>query len=68
VKPERRIARVVTVPPLAPGFVGSGHLASQVVSPEDFLLNDPFILLRDDHLDIGDTRWANRIHTQASKQ
>ena len=52
-KPQRRIARVVTVPPLAPGFVGTGHLAAQVVSPDDFLLNDPFILLMDDHLDIG---------------
>jgi hypothetical protein len=30
------------------------HLAAQVVSAEDFLLNDPFILLMDDHLDIGD--------------
>ncbi len=51
---QRRIARVVTVPPLAPGFVGPGHLAAQVVSPEDFLLNDPFILLMDDHLEISD--------------
>jgi redox-sensitive bicupin YhaK (pirin superfamily) len=50
----RRIARVTTVPPLAPGFAGPGHLAAQVVSPEDFVLNDPFILLVDDHLDIGD--------------
>jgi redox-sensitive bicupin YhaK (pirin superfamily) len=52
--PQRRIARIVTVPPLAPGFVGPGHLAAQVVSPEDFVLNDPFIMLADDHLDIGD--------------
>lgn len=51
---QRQIARVVTVPPLAPGFVGRGHLAAQVVSPGDFLLNDPFIMLADDHLDIGD--------------
>jgi redox-sensitive bicupin YhaK (pirin superfamily) len=50
----RRVARVVTVPPLSPGFVGPGHLAAQVVSPEDFVLNDPFIMLADDHLDIGD--------------
>ena len=50
----RRIARVVTVPPLSPGFVGAGHLAAQVVSPDDFVLNDPFIMLADDHLDIGD--------------
>lgn len=52
---QRRIARVVTVPPLAPGFVGPGHLAAQVVSPEDFVLNDPFIMLADDHLDIGES-------------
>jgi quercetin 2,3-dioxygenase len=51
---RRGIARVVTVPPLAPGFVGPGHLAAQVVAPADFALNDPFILLADDHLDIGD--------------
>jgi redox-sensitive bicupin YhaK (pirin superfamily) len=51
---QRKIARVITVPPLAPGFIGPGHLAAQVVSPEDFVLNDPFILLMDDHLDIGD--------------
>ena len=50
----RRIARVVTVPPPTPGFVGPGHLAAQVVSPEAFVLNDPFIMLADDHLDIGD--------------
>lgn len=53
-KPQRRIARVVTVPPLAPGFIGPGHLAAQVVSAADFVLNDPFIMLADDHLDIGD--------------
>ena len=64
---RRRIARVVTVPPLAPGFVGPGHLAAQVVSPEDFELNDPFIMLADDHLDIGDRMWAGRTRTQGSK-
>jgi len=51
---QRSIARVVTVPPLGPGFVGPGHLAAQVLSPQDFALNDPFIMLADDHLDIGD--------------
>lgn len=60
----RRIARVVTVPPLAPGFVGPGHLAAQVVSPEDFVLNDPFIMLADDHLDIGD-RNVGEAHPHA---
>ena len=51
---QRRIARIVTVPPLAPGFGGDGHTAAQVVSPEEFRLNDPFILLMDDHLDMGE--------------
>jgi hypothetical protein len=32
-EPQRRIARVVTVPPLAPEFVGTGHLATQVCNP-----------------------------------
>ena len=52
--PQRRIARIITVPPLAPGFVGPGHLAGMVVSPEEFARQDPFIVLMDDHLDIGD--------------
>jgi quercetin 2,3-dioxygenase len=51
---QRRITRTITPPPLAPGFVGPGHLASQLVSHEDFAANDPFIMLMDDHLDIGD--------------
>ena len=51
---QRRISRIHNVPQLAPGFVGPGHLAAPVLSPEDFALNDPFILLMDDHLDIGD--------------
>jgi redox-sensitive bicupin YhaK (pirin superfamily) len=52
--PQRRIARTVTSPPLAPGFVGPGHLAAQLVAQEDFAVNDPFIMLMDDHLDIGE--------------
>src|SRR5712691_1696134 len=51
---QRGISRVVNVPPVAPGFVGPGHLAAPVVSLENFEMNDPFILLMDDHLDIGD--------------
>ena len=50
----RRLDRVVTVPPLRPGFVGAGHLAAPVVSPDDFARTDPFIALMDDWLDIGD--------------
>ena len=51
---ERRIAKVVTVPPLEQGFVGAGHLAAQVLAGEDFASTDPFIMLADDHLDIGE--------------
>jgi redox-sensitive bicupin YhaK (pirin superfamily) len=51
---QRRISRIHNVPQLAPGFVGPGHLAAPVIPPEDFALNDPFILLMDDHFDIGD--------------
>lgn len=51
---HRRLSRVRAVPPLVPGFVGQGHLASHVISVEDFALNDPFIMLADDHLDIGE--------------
>jgi redox-sensitive bicupin YhaK (pirin superfamily) len=51
---QRRIARREAVPPLAPGFVGPGHLAAQVIDSDNFVDNDPFIMLADDHLDIGD--------------
>jgi hypothetical protein len=50
---QRRVSSVHNVPELAPGFVGPGHLAAPVISPEDFALTDPFIALMDDHLDIG---------------
>lgn len=51
---QRRISRIYSVPELAPGFVGPGHMAAAVIPPEDFALSDPFILLMDDHFDIGD--------------
>lgn len=51
---SRRIARTVTPPPLAPGFVGPGHLAAPLLNGADFAATDPFIMLMDDHLDIGD--------------
>ena len=50
---HRGISRVIDVPPAEPGFVGPGHLAAPVVSPENFEMTDPFILLMDDYLDIG---------------
>jgi hypothetical protein len=47
---ERGISRVVNVPPAAPGFVGPGHLAAPVVSPENFEMTDPYRALE----------WRNR--------
>jgi redox-sensitive bicupin YhaK (pirin superfamily) len=51
---HRRIARVLTVPAPTTGFIGPGHLASQVIPSEDFALYDPFIMLADDRLDLGE--------------
>jgi quercetin 2,3-dioxygenase len=50
---QRGIRGVINVPPLTPGFVGPGHLAAPVVPAENFEMSDPFILLMDDHFDIG---------------
>jgi hypothetical protein len=66
--PERGIARVVTLPPPAPGFVGEGHTAVPVVEPGDFGRTDPFILLMDDRIDLPPGRpRAVRIRTRASR-
>ena len=46
---QRHISRIYSIPELAPGFVGPGHLAAPVIPPDDFALSDPFILLMDDH-------------------
>jgi hypothetical protein len=51
---QRRIARTHTPPPLAPGFAGPGHLARPVLPPGPFAETDPFIMLADDHLDLGE--------------
>ena len=50
---RRRIVRVETAPPFAPGFAGPGHTASLVVDPERFVEHDPFIVLADDRLDLA---------------
>ena len=61
---QRRIARVVNVPPLAPGFAGAGHTAAPVISMEEFAQTDPFIALMDDHLDMG-ARQVGGAHPHA---
>jgi redox-sensitive bicupin YhaK (pirin superfamily) len=49
---QRRLARTITTAPPAPGFGGAGHEAVLVVGAEDFAVQDPFILLADDRLDL----------------
>ena len=61
---QRRIARIVNVPPLAPGFAGPGHMAAPVISMEKFAHTDPFIALMDDHLDMGE-RQVGGAHPHA---
>jgi len=61
---QRRIARIVNVPPLAPGFAGPGHTAAPVISMEQFAQTDPFIALMDDHLDMGE-RQVGGAHPHA---
>jgi len=57
----RDIGRVIQTPPPAPGFIGEGHTAVEVVSPVQFQQNDPFIVLMDDRVDLlqADAREAH---------
>ncbi len=59
---ERRIGRVVTLPPPAPGFAGEGHTAVAVIEPNDFARSDPFILLMDDRVDLAPGKSAGGAH------
>jgi redox-sensitive bicupin YhaK (pirin superfamily) len=62
---ERRIARTVTTPPPAPGFIGEGHTAVDVVTPGALEASDPFVLLMDDRLDIKTRRRIGGAHPHA---
>ena len=37
----RQLARIVTLPPATPGFLGAGHTAIEVLEPQDTAANDP---------------------------
>ena len=50
---SRNISRVVTVPPVGPGFDGPAHTAAEVIPPGDFAATDPFFLMMDDRISIG---------------
>ena len=61
----RQISRVDTTPPPAPGFIGEGHTAVEVVSPDALAHSDPFVLLMDDRLDIARRRQIGGAHPHA---
>lgn len=61
----REIGRVVRTPPPAPGFIGEGHTAVEVVNPADFPRNDPFIVLMDDRVDLPPGGRAGGAHPHA---
>ena len=50
---SRTISRIVTVPPVGPGFGGPAHTAAAVISPGDFAATDPFFLMMDDRISVG---------------
>jgi len=61
----RDIGRIVRTPSPAPGFIGEGHTAVEVVNPADFLQNDPFIVLMDDRVDLPPGGRAGGAHPHA---
>jgi len=61
----RGLARVVTLPPPAPGFIGPGHTAVHAIDAREFSLNDPFIILADDLVDLPRGRRAGGAHPHA---
>lgn len=62
---SRPITRVLPTPPPAPGFIGEGHTAIEVVAPTDLEASDPFVLLMDDRLDIAKRRQIGGAHPHA---
>jgi redox-sensitive bicupin YhaK (pirin superfamily) len=61
----RTISRIDSTPPPAPGFIGPGHTAVEVLSPDDLPHGDPFVLLMDDRLDIAQRRQIGAAHPHA---
>jgi redox-sensitive bicupin YhaK (pirin superfamily) len=59
---DRGIGRIVTTAPPSPGFIGEGHTAVAVIDPDEFVRNDPFIVLMDDRIDLEAGREAGGAH------
>jgi redox-sensitive bicupin YhaK (pirin superfamily) len=63
--PQRALTRVYTTPPAAPGFIGEGHTAVEVLAPNALAASDPFVLLMDDRLDVRERRQIGGAHPHA---
>jgi redox-sensitive bicupin YhaK (pirin superfamily) len=61
----RGLARVVTLPPPSPGFIGDGHTAVHVIGVRQFADSDPFIMLADDRVDLPRGQRAGGPHPHA---
>ncbi len=48
---ERRLERIINLPEPMPGQFGPAHTVVPVISPEDYAVSDPFIMLMDDRID-----------------
>jgi quercetin 2,3-dioxygenase len=63
--PGRLLSYVHATPPAAPGFIGEGHTAVEVLAPTALAASDPFVLLMDDRLDIPTRRQIGGAHPHA---
>ena len=65
VRAARTVQEVITVPSHAPGFGGEAHLAALVVSPDRFAVQDPFLILADDLIDLAPGKNLGGAHPHA---
>lgn len=61
----RQLSRIYPTPPAAPGFIGEGHTAVEVLAPRALATSDPFVLLMDDRLDVPTRRQIGGAHPHA---
>lgn len=59
--------KIENISPLVyhPGFLGTGHMAAQVVGSQGFAYTDPFVILMDDQLDLPGGEMAGGAHPHA---
>src|SRR5688500_17019553 len=62
---SRSLARVRRAPAPAPGFIGEGHTAVEVLDIGDIERNDPFVRLMDARLDVARRRTVGGPHPHA---